>query len=548
MDSVDVNTIDISRNGNELEASKREETHGHGRKYNYYLIILAVLCLVIAVTVGIILSISGEEEEDEFSTRPASSSQVPQPTSPPNSSDFLGSLLIEDTEDPAEDPDFKSLFIALTSTTLSIEFDLYRPTNDGWNFTLHVENNSVEEVIIRMDAEGYEVVRSNSKSTRNRRSLEDSILYSDNYEEQTNSSVSMNVPSSIFVSIETSRFYLDAATSSDRIPDTGSIAMVSFEDNNPQTGQPTTFPTKVPSLSPTKGLSGNQSSSPSTTFAPTQGPSERQSSAPSTTLGPSFAPTAAQSRVPTQIPSESPSSTPSTSNPTLAPTTAQPTQRPSESPTSAPSTSYPSFAPTTAQPSKAPTTAQPSKAPTTSQPSKSPTKVPTGTPSRSPTKVPTTQNPTVAGIQPPTIPGSLCFFGSDTCGDIPAIGGTDWKEMDCTASPISLICNFKACNNIFNSASAVTEVYFNNGKYVVQIFSSFVAWFERENGVFINAILGSPKLSSNGKRYQFEISVPRSIIEVGQEVYVISKSLSTSQVLDRLPDSSQPALGFTECI
>jgi len=80
---------------------------------------------------------------------------------------------------------------------------------------------------------------------------------------------------------------------------------------------------------------------------------------------------------------------------------------------------------------------------------------------------------------------------------------------------------------------------------MVQIFSSFVAWYEIKNGGFVNAIIGVPTLSADGKEYQFEIAVPSTILKPGQEVYLISKNLATNQVLDRLPDQGQPQLTFS---
>jgi hypothetical protein len=194
--------------------------------------------------------------------------------------------------------------------------------------------------------------------------------------------------------------------------------------------------------------------------------------------------------------------------------------------------------PTTASPTKAPTKA-PTMAPTTPEPtdtpSASPTAFPTMTPTISPTAFPTSFDQT----------SEKCVRATETCGDAEN-GVADWEELYCSSSSVSLICTLKACNSVFQDANAVAEIYFNGGKNMVQIFTTFVLWNEiGDDGEPLQLTSGIFNLSENKKEYRFEFSVGSDEIIDGEGVYVVARQFNADDVYDRFPDQSADDLVFT---
>jgi hypothetical protein len=134
---------------------------------------------------------------------------------------------------------------------------------------------------------------------------------------------------------------------------------------------------------------------------------------------------------------------------------------------------------------------------------------------------------------------------TDTCGDA-ANGVADWEEFFCSSSSVSLICTLKACNSVFADASAVAEIYFNDRKNMVQVFTTFVLWNEiGDDGEFTQLTGGIFQLSENRKEYRFEFSVGSDKINDDEGVYVVARQFNGAAVYDRFPDENADELVFT---
>jgi len=102
-----------------------------------------------------------------------------------------------------------------------------------------------------------------------------------------------------------------------------------------------------------------------------------------------------------------------------------------------------------------------------------------------------------------------------------------------------------ACNKIFGSDQAVAEIYFNNGKNVVQLFNTFVLWNEVTNGSIVKLRNGEFDLSGNDKEYRFVFPTEFTPINEDEQIFALVRKFDGAEIFDRFPNPGQPSLFFT---